>query len=642
MATNFEEWRLEDYFQIFRLHKWLIVWSTLACSALTAIQVAQSPNIYKTFARILIETQRAQVVQFQEVSAVSPWDISFLQTEYQVISSRAVLSRVIEDLNLASFAPFSNAKDPVQVLQKCILVNPVRGTKLVDIATTGTKPDLIARIANSVADTYAKVNLERRRELTTGGAQWLREEVDKMEVHMRETETKLQEFREQHGATDFGEQNQSSVMQRLQGLNAALTKVREDRIDAEVKYREKHPTVLELTAKERELQLALFDQEQRALELSRLSIQYTALLRETKTSEAIYNILLTRLKELSVQEGVQSNNVQVVDYAQVPDKPVGPARSKRTILSAIVGFLLGCGVSLLREFFTKTIRTRQEFERALEIPFLGHVPVIAGERARSGTKTLALVKDPKSPVSETIRSVRTTLEFILPAGENHILLITSALPEEGKSTICANLGIALHELGRKVLLIDADLRRPSLHRYFGVNLEPGLSGFLQETVTEQELIQPVPSVEGLQVIAAGLTPSQPTDLLGNPKLREFLKNCRQQYSYVLIDSPPVLVAADTSVLSALVEGVVYLVRANRTHSEAAVAGKQRLVDVSAKILGGVLNGARLELERGYRYYYSNRYYQETDRKRSSGRRPGAPRRIPPAPDETPLQEKESG
>ena len=627
MPSRLEDWQVDDYLRALKLHRGMIVALTLLATVLSIFQVAQKPNIYQAVARILIETQTPRVVQFQEVATTSsPSDRSFLQTEYQVISSYAVMSKVVEDLNLASFPPFSRVKDSVLKLQTMVDVQPVRATKLVDIAVSGTKPELVTRIANSVAETYAKANLERRRAMTTGGAQWLREEVDKMENRMREAQIKLQEFREQQGSADFGEQNQGAVLQRLQALNAALTKVREDRIDAEAKYREKHPQLQELAAKERELQLALFDQEQKALELSRLSIQFSTLMREAKTSESIYNILLTRLKELSVQEGLQSNNVQVVDAARIPEQPIGPARAKYVVIVTLLGLVLSSAVAFLREFVTKTVRTRQDFELLLEIPFLGHVPQIPSPRGLRKNQQAVLLRDPQSPVAETIRSIRTTLEFILPSEESHVLLIASALPEEGKSTVSTNLAIALHELGRKVLLIDADMRRPALHQYLNLNLEPGLSGFLQDTVTAPELIQPVPSVEGLQAIAAGLTPRQPTDALSNPQFQELLKNLKKEYQYILIDSPPVLVAADVAVMSTFADGVIYVVRANRTHSEAVLAGKQRLVDVGAKVLGGVLNGARIELERGYRYTY---YYRRAEGSRKK------PPPIEPLPETEP-------
>ncbi len=613
MPKRINDWQVDDYLRAIWQHKWLVLLITLLVGSFKAASVAQLPNIYRATARILIETESPRVLKFDEVnraSGSSSFDRSFLQTEYQVIGSRAVLTKVIEDLHLGAFPPFSRAKDPIPLLRGMVSIEPVRGTKLVDISSAGTKPELTARIANAVADSYALLNLERRRDLTVGGADWLRQEVQKMEDRMRSAQTKLLDFREQHNTLDVGEDKQNTVLQRLQALNASLTKTRESRIDAEIKYREKHPALQELLAKERELQLALFEQEQKALELNRLSIEFNTLLREAKTSETIYNILLTRLKELSVQEGMQANNVVVVDYAQVPPGPMGPARARQTGSFFLLGLLLGAGVALAREFFTETIRTRQDFEQLLEIPFLGYIPLFAlakGAKA-AATGTLLRLRGSKAGPAETLSSIRTTLEFILPTAESHALLVTSAVPEEGKTTVCANLGIALHELGRKVLLIDADLRRPSLHRAFNLPLEPGLSAFLQGNTSEEELIQTT-QAESLSVLTAGLTPTQPTDLLSSSLFRDLLGRLSKQFQYILIDSPPVLVAADSSVLATTVEGVVFILRADRTHSEVAVAAKQRLVDVGAKLIGGILNGARMEMEKGYRYYYSYKYYR---------------------------------
>lgn len=636
MAYRLEDIQLEDLLWAAGLHRWLVALTTFAAGALMALVMANQPNLYRASARILIETDNPRYVQFLEAGRPGQWDRTFLQTEYVVISSRAVMSRVVEQLHLASFPPFSRSKDPIRLLQGQTRVEPLRGTKLVDIRLTGHKPELVARIANAVADTYVQLNAERQREFTAGGVEWLRDEVEKLEKKMREASLGLQEFREQHGTIDFGEERYNSILQGLQALNTSLSSTREERIEAETKYREKHPVLQELLAKERELQRTLLDQEQRALEMSRLSIQYNTLQREAKTSEGIYNILLTRLKELSVQEGLQSNNVQVVDYALVPDAPVGPPRRRRTFTAALLGFLLGCGLSFSLELFAKSIRTRQEFEQALGIPFLGHVPVLGKKLRRS--EGLLLARNPKSPMADTIRSVRTTLEFILPNTTSHILLFTSAVPEEGKSLVCANLAVAFHELGRRVLLVDADLRRPNQHRLFRVGVEPGLSAYLEGHAEKEDLIQVSTVVEGgLPMVPSGLSPSQPTELLSSPRFRELLEQWRSQYQYILLDSPPVLVAADAAVLSGLVDAVVYLIRAQQTHAQTALAGKQRLVDIGAKIIGGILNRARLELERGYRYYYPYRYYHSKGDEQGPGRRREAAKTSPPA-SESPSQE----
>ncbi|MBI3318374.1 MAG: polysaccharide biosynthesis tyrosine autokinase [Candidatus Omnitrophica bacterium] len=558
--------------------------------------------------------------------------MGFLQTEFRIITSPAVMEKVLSDLHLLGFAPFNKSLDPVALLQGMLEPKIVRGTKLVDVTATGAKPELVARIANAVADAYSTLNLKRRQEMTAGGAQWLVDEVGKTEEKMRTSQLVLQGFLEQHGTVDFGTEQQNTILQRLRELSNAVTEVKKQRIEAETKYRRKHPIILEMEAKERELEEVLGQQEQRALEMNRLSIQYNELEREAKTTEGIYNALLTRSKELAVQSGLQTNNVKVAYYAKVPHEPSGPSRGRAVLLAAFLGFLLGSGLSVLKELLAKTLRTRQEFEQVLEIPFLGHVPLIPKRIASHGREDLIILNLPQSTSAEAIRSLRTTLEFLLPAGQSHALMITSALPSEGKSLICANLAVALQELGRKVLLVDGDLRRPNQHRVFQIPLEPGLSGYLQDSIGADQLVQKAAAADGLCVIPAGLTPSQPAELLISPKLQEILEAWKKEYQYVLIDTPPVLAVADATALATIVDGTIFLLRADRTHRDVALAGKQRLVDVGAKLIGGVLNGARLELERGYRYYYyyyrgGKRYYHQ----KASGSTPRQTEKEPSSP-----------
>ena len=616
------DWQLDDYLRAFRLHVKIILITAAFTGGVTAVHMSRKPNLYRATARILIEIQTPQVVKFQEVTPFyGGWIPGFLQTEFRIITSPTVLGRVVEELHLAGFPPFSRVEDPAALLQNMVQAEIVRGTKLVDISATSTKPELAARIANSVAENYAYLNLERRQEMTIGGAEWLRSEVGKMEENLRVSQQALQNFRDQHGTVDFGEEQQNTLMQRLRELTTAVTDAKKQRIEAETKYREKHPILLELKSKERELQEALLEQEQGALELNRLSVQYSTLLRELKTSESIHSALLTRLKELSVQEGIQSNNVRVVSAAKAPRKPFAPLRARTVAMGIFLGFIFGSGFAFLLEALAKTIRTRREFEQILEIPFLGHVPMIQLEKSRRGNESLLLLMEPQSTPAEAIRAIRTIVEFLLPSGQPHALLITSSLPEEGKSLVSLNLAIALQELGRKVILIDGDMRRPSIHRLLNLSLEPGLSAYLQGQASKEELVQPAVTARELPVIPAGMTPTQPTDLLVHSRMQELVETLRKEYQYILIDTPPVLAVADATAVASLVEGVICVIRSGRTHRDAALAGKQRLVDVGSRIIGGVLNGTQPKTERGYQYYY---YYRSKER-----RRKGLPLTEPP-------------
>ncbi len=613
--TTGQEWELQDYLRLLRQEWKLPVLLVFLFGGATALFVKQLPDQYRASACLLLERETPQIVQFQQMTPSNPWDFSFLKTEIEILTRPPLLKAVVEELNLAAFPPFSKAKSPLGVLRKMIEVRLFSETKLVDIIVTGPKPELITRIANTLADIYVRQNLERRQRMTTGGVQWLQEEVTQMEEKVRAAQLGLQTFLEQHSTVDFGEERQNTILQRIQALNGAITDTRKDRIEAETKYREKHPTLLELQAKEKELQVALFEQEQRALEMSRLSIQYNVLLRDVKTSESIYNILLTRLKELSIQEGLQFNNAQVIDYAEVPERPIGPSRRRTVLFATVFGFLLGGGLTLFRETFNKKIRSRQEFELALGIPFLGYLPLLPKPLGRGEASPLFLIKDPV-PLhhAESLRALRTTLEFLLPAESPAVLLVTSALPEEGKSVVSTNLAMALRELDRKIILVDADMRHPTVHHLLKLDLEPGLSDYLQEKAGLEEIVKTGAIAPGLPVITAGVTPSQSASLLTHPRMVDLLKALTAEYPYVLLDTPPVLATADTPILSGLMGQVIYVVCAGRTDRDLAFAGKQRLVDVGAKFIGGILNKSRLSMERGYGYYYYDRKKGSPSRK----------------------------
>lgn len=607
--TQEQELRLGDYLRILRQNWQLPLLFGIVFAGATGLYVKELPNRYSVSARILIESRVPQVVEFREIMPFNPREMQTLNTELEILQSRAVLKTVVEELNLAAFPPFSRSANPDAILRRMVQVRVVPDSRLIDITVSGSQPELITRIANTWADVYARQNLERRQALTIGGVQWLQEEVTKMEEKVRDAQLNLQAFLEEHSTVDFGEERQNSVLQRIQALNASITDTRKQRIEAEIKFREKHPSLLELQAKEKEFQLALFEQEQKALEMSRISIQYNALLRDVKTGESVYNILLTRLKELSIQEGLQSNNIQVVDYALVPGRPTGPDRPRTVAFAGFFGAVLGAGLAVIREMFNKKIRSRREFEQVLGIPFLGYFPFVTANLI--GRKEPLLTgSNASTRYTESLRAIRTTLEFLLPGGAPSVLMVTSALPEEGKSVVASNLAISLRELNRRVILIDADMRRPTLHQLLGMPLEPGLSDYLRDKASLEEIVRSSSKAADLPVITAGITPPQPADLLAGDRMAGLLEALSKEYAYILLDTPPVLATADAAILSGIAHYVVYVTWAARTQSELSLAGKQRLIDVGAKIVGGVLNKSHPAAERSYGYGYGYYYHDK--------------------------------
>ena len=676
------EWRFDDYVVFIRRHWLTIVLGGLLGWGAAAWWVSTIPNSYQAQTRLLIDRYSGEPVGFGETASMSSArrDIEFLATEYQLIISRPVLEEVLRTMNLGGFPPFSISNDPAGVLSGLVSVVPVRGTKLVDIVVTSTNPTLAMRIANTVAETYVQLNLERRQQQATGGAEWLQEEVVKTEGQMKAAQEALQGFKEKHQMVSLEDQ-QNVIVQRLQELSSAATEAKTARLNGEAEwaeisralsagrpvdslpivrqspriltlepqiaaketelsdrqkiYGEKHPAIAQLTeeltalrkqreaevgkvvedarleysavqAKEQELQQALVEQERLALGLNRLKLDYENLNRQAQLSVDLYNSLSKRLKELEVVQSMQSNNVRIVDGAKLPDGPIAPHRVRIVLQGLLLGLVVGGGLAFLQDLMTTTIRMRRDLEELVNLPFLGHVVRVPLPRGRRGG-ALFFSRHPDGVAAESLRAVRTTLEFLLPERTTQRVLITSSLPQEGKTTVSSNLAVSLQELGRRVVIIDADMRRPTLFRTFQVPIEPGLSTYLQGQAALEEILQTPAHVQGVTVIASGATPPRPADLLASPKMGQLLEQLSASFQYILVDTPPVLAVADSTILSRVVDSAILIVRANRTTRENLSSTQRILTQSPLKFVATILNDIRPEYEyqyyrRGYSYY----------------------------------------
>jgi len=373
-----------------------------------------------------------------------------------------------------------------------------------------------------------------------------------------------------------------------------------------------------LRAQESALEQAIADREERIMALNEQAVQYNILRREHETNRELYDGLLQRMKEIGVAAGVKESNIVVIDAAQVPTGVFRPVLTNNLAIASMLGLMFGIGLALLLEFLDRTVRHADDIERLVELPVMGLVPLAAGNDAvgglpRASPSQNALshysARRPDSAVSEAFRSLRTSLMFSTPEGMPHTLLVTSTMQGEGKSTTSVNLATVIAQNGSRVLLIDADLRRPSLHRDFARPRAPGLTNaiaqFEQGAGLDRSLIQST-EVEGLSVIPAGHATPKPTELLSSSRLSRVISECREMFDHVIIDAPPILGLADAVALSRMVEGVIVVVAAGQTGKENFRGAVLRLQQVQAPLLGVVLN--RVDLNSPDYAYCSSDYY----------------------------------
>ena len=352
-------------------------------------------------------------------------------------------------------------------------------------------------------------------------------------------------------------------------------------------------------------------------------VRLAILQQEADSSRALYEDLYTKLEESKLAEETQSSNVQVISEAFRPATPTFPRWGINIVLSIFVGFVLGAMLAFLRESLDETISTSLEVENLTHAPVIGIIPkfepAIPSKGAKpepaAGEQTAhqsSVMGQRNSEAGEAYRELRTTIQLSQAGSPPRRLLVTSPLPGDGKSTTCYNLAAGFALLNKRVLLLDADMRKPSLHKRTGIRPSKGLSSMLTSSIDLESLVLPVPGVENLFFLGAGPLPPNPAELLTAPLFAHLIEAASEKYDMVIIDSPPALMVSDSSIISGSVDGVVIVACAGRSTRTALMRTLRNLRRHHAKILGVVLNMVDTKSsEYYYAYgYYGGKYYGE--------------------------------
>jgi polysaccharide biosynthesis transport protein len=362
----------------------------------------------------------------------------------------------------------------------------------------------------------------------------------------------------------------------------------------------------QLRRRERELLASINSQRKETIEESRKTVQLEMLQREAVSNKSLYEAILQKIKETDIASSLRENNVSIVEKASVPQSPIRPQPVKNLAVAFVLGLLSGCAFVLLRDYMDNTLKEQEEVEKYLKADCLAVIP--KHDAAADGV------------VTEAYRTLRASLLFNREREHGNVILLTSSIPQEGKSTTAINLAKALAESGDPTLVVDFDLRRSSVHHHLRLYREPGLSDYCSREMKLDIVIQSTKD-KNLSAVTSGKLPPNPPALIGSVAVKRFIEECRERFTWIILDAPPIVSVTDPLLLSKLADMVLMVVRYNQVDRKLARRSLTALRRTEARVGGVVLNGIDPKQD-SYHYYYS--YYQErreTDGKVTRMRRP---------------------
>lgn len=545
---------------------WLLVaMVALGLVAAVLVNLLMRPA-YKATALMMINKEDAGKIDATPYGSFASEE-DYYRTQYQLLQSRSLLSKVYTKMKLGQVEEFANPNG-LKKLEKSLDVAPITRSRLVNVSATAYDPTLAADIVNTLTDTFVADNVSNR--VFMG-----QDVIAALESTERSSaEQELLNSMPQVVNSDF-----------IKTLKQQASKLAADRARLLAKYTMNHPDVISV---------------QNQLDAVNGQIN-------TETRRLVQSIKI----ELSGQ--FSGNNIRVIDPAVTPEKPVRPRKLMNLAIGLLGGGLLGLMLVFVLEFLDQSVKSSEDLEEKLGLPFLGFVPY---EKLKKKEREYAtLLKDGNSLVAENVRNVRTMLDFSLAGEHNAPILITSSLQGEGKSHLSSNLLVALAQTGKKVLLVDGDLRRARVHRVFKLSTEKGLSNIWDADPQKADYaanIQAVKDVPNLFVMTSGQRPPNPAELLNTPKLADFIAWATQHYDQVVVDCPAIMPVSDTLLWGKYIPRAVFVIKYGQTNAKLAQLALDKLKKAGIKVLGAVIGHYRPEgLSYGkYGYYKNYSYYNE--------------------------------
>jgi succinoglycan biosynthesis transport protein ExoP len=669
------EIHLLDYWRKLWRGRWIILGIFVVVVTLVAIGTFTQKPIYQAQATVEISVRSSKVAPVADVAELGTGNYSwfaeerYFNTQYEILKSRDIASRVFDRLDLFNHPQFKNSSDPVGQLSGMIEVEPIKDTGIVQIRLEGTNPEEVATWVNSVAEAYVDRNLDQAVQATTTAVKALLQEVAPLRVKLQDTQQnsfniaakdnlfvpenqqritgeRLSKLQADLTDTQMKKAEVESVLKKVDDVrqvggsyeslplisnNSVIQELYRSKVELEreyekllVTYKDKHVRVLEKQSEIEETNQKIASEAERIINSQRT--QYALLkdhedklsrsIEETRAesmrdnqkastfelvrgeatdTKRIYDLITTRIREIDLSSSLLSNNLRILDKAPVPRSPAKPRVVLNMAIGILLGLFLGVGAVFFLDYMDNTIRSSEDIEQFLRLNLLAVVP--------------KQVDESSSAVKEAYLTLRTSLLFSRKTRSANVILITSAGPQEGKSCTTVNVARTLASAGEKTIILDCDLRRPTIHQRLNIGRDRGITNYILSSEGDDSRTYIKPTDQpNLYALTCGPIPPNPADVFGHERFQALLKELRQQFDWVFIDSPPVVSLADATILSSMADMVVFVVKHNENDKELIRRCVTNIRKVNPNIIGAVLNNVDLERSHYKDYYYVGYYY----------------------------------
>ncbi|MFI0399763.1 MAG: GumC family protein [Thiolinea sp.] len=615
---------LREFWKTLVRQKKLVLGITAGIILLALLLTILSSPVYRATATLQIERESTRVV---DVDLINTGDIrdtrDFYETQFQLIRQYSLIEKVIDKLNLTDdvirqsllgkikkqFSPVNDANSKVVLANATIEnlnIEPIKNSRLVAVHFDASSPEKAAEVANAIVEEFVATSRAHGLEITGGAETFLQQQIQTAKAKLQESEKALNAYAKDKTIINLDDKESNTSSHKIMRLSEELVKAESDAIIIETDAARQG----ELAAARKRAELlrdALSEEEKKALVYQDSRVTYNTLEREVETNQVVYQSLLQRLKEINVAGEAVSNNLNIIDKALPPLQKFKPKLSTNLAFAGLLGLFLGIAAAFLREFMDDSVKDINELERETQLPVLGLIPSVNESDPKKVSQLV--LNSPKSALAESFRSLRTTIRFKLREQQQEpVIFVTSARANEGKTTVAMNLASAFAHTGNRVLLIDADLRNPSLHKLIGTRNQQNLVGYLTGEYPLDQLSQ-ASNVPNLDIVVAGTPPTDPSELLANTKMETLLKMASQHYDMIIMDGPPILGLADAMILTSIANITLLTVHANDTSTTTVNNALKRLQETGSNVSGIILNQVKDAGRLGYGddyYHYPNK------------------------------------